>query len=300
MLRINTTNLSIYTKEKQSIIHTNTHTKNMSPEKFVLILEDSPAIANLLARYLEETHQFTCKIFDTYSEAGAFLAKKAHHNIIAAIVDLHLPDCTPEEAVKLTVTKHIPTIVFTGNVSNSVRDLILQHCVTDYVLKSTTNSIPHIGKMIKRLEANKEIGVLIVDDAPSTRKLVRLLLESQCFIVYETGYGKEARDLLEKNENIKIVIADYFVHDMTGAELVLQLRSKYALETLGIIGMSTYGSHHMSADMIKYGADDFIIKPFLPEEFICRVNSIANRLEQYHFLQKLNLEKKQYFRHDCA
>jgi len=260
-------------------------------DKTVLILEDSPAIANLLAHYLEETYKFKCKLFDTFQEAKDYFADHNHIRPVAAVVDLHLPDCTPEEAVKLTVAENIPTIVFTGNVSNSVRDLILQHGITDYVLKSTPNGIAHIGKMIKRLEANKEVDVLVVDDAPSMRKMIRTLLESQCFRVFETNSGKEAIEIVTSTPKIRIVVVDYFVQDMTGADLVLNLRNRYPIEKLGIIGMSAYGSHHMSADMIKYGADDFIIKPFLPEEFICRVNSMATHLEEFYFLQKLNVEK---------
>ena len=67
--------------------------------------------------------------------------------------------------------------------------------------------------------------------------------------------------------------------EMNGFELVAKIRKEYSSDELAIIGISGHGSGLLSAKFLKKGANDFICKPFLNEEFHCRINQNIEILE---------------------
>lgn len=80
---------------------------------------------------------------------------------------------------------------------------------------------------------------------------------------------------------------------MTGIELAAKIREKFDSASLEIIGVSSQGGSAISAEFIKSGANDFLIKPFSPEELLCRVNRAVDRIETYTEMAALNQIKNQ-------
>ena len=110
------------------------------------------------------------------------------------------------------------------------------------------------------------------------------------FILYynviEAKNGKDALDQLEKNPDIKLIITDYQMPEMNGFELVSKVRKKYTMDHLAIIGISAHGSGLLSAKFLKKGANDFVTKPFVSEEFFCRINQNIEILEHIEAIQE--------------
>ena len=71
---------------------------------------------------------------------------------------------------------------------------------------------------------------------------------------------------------------------MDGIELVQKIRKTHAKKELIIIGLSGADKNYQSARFIKNGADDFIRKPFCPEEFYCR---IMQHIEKLKYIEEI-------------
>jgi diguanylate cyclase (GGDEF)-like protein len=121
--------------------------------------------------------------------------------------------------------------------------------------------------------------VLAVDDSEMSRKHVVNLLKRHLFDVVEAKDGVDAIKALLEHTDIKLLITDYNMPRMDGFELVKNVRYKYDKTNLIMIGISGESSEALSAKFIKHGANDFLRKPFHPEEFYCRVIHNIESLE---------------------
>ncbi len=75
------------------------------------------------------------------------------------------------------------------------------------------------------------------------------------------------------------MITDYTMPGMDGFELTKRIRKNYSKEGMAVIGISAYGNPLVSAKFIKHGANDFLNKPVIAEEFYSRVNQNLEMLE---------------------
>ena len=104
------------------------------------------------------------------------------------------------------------------------------------------------------------------------------------FNVCEAKDGKEAITVLEKNPDIQLLITDFNMPNMDGIELTKYVRRKMGNNQLRIIALSSESDRYLSARFIKNGASDFLKKPFIHEEFYCR---IMHNLEEQELLQRV-------------
>ena len=115
--------------------------------------------------------------------------------------------------------------------------------------------------------------LLIVDDDPHIRELVRLFLEKEGFEVYEAGDGFEALTLLEKVKT-DMVILDIMMPNMDGWELCRELREHYDLP---LLMLTAKGETTQKVKGFELGTDDYLVKPFEPLELIARVKALLKR-----------------------
>jgi DNA-binding response OmpR family regulator/chorismate mutase len=210
----------------------------------------------------------------------------------AAIVDLDIDDPLWHPAIDLISFRGIPVILYSEReYSSSLRDKLSEKNILEYISKRRKQSVDILYSAIRRLVLNREIRVLIVDDSPSARKISRFILEQAKFPVLEAGDGMEALGIVEWEKNIQIVITDFEMPHMNGYELAVILREQYNKEELSIIGLSHPSTKASSATFLKSGANDFLSKPFSPEEFYCRVITQAELLEAFSAVGNL-IEQK--------
>ncbi|MBF0318465.1 MAG: diguanylate cyclase [Nitrospirae bacterium] len=245
----------------------------------ILVVEDSKSLANLLKEEIEKKIQTEVVVAMTYAEA---IKAVESDGFSFAILDYHLPDANDGEAIDLVLSKNIPSIVFTSELNDDIRDKIWSKRVVDYVLKEDSRSIDYIVYMIKRIKANASVKVLVVDDSSSYRIQLSSLLRIHQYKVYEASNGLEAMSIMEKVPDIKLILTDIHMPEMDGYKLLKKVRAGFDKEALAIIGISSYGDRVLSAKFIKLGANDFIKKPFLSEELYCRVTQNIEMLTIIH------------------
>ncbi|CAN2041698.1 two-component system, cell cycle response regulator [Candidatus Magnetomoraceae bacterium gMMP-15] len=243
----------------------------------ILIVEDSKAVAGLISEKVSSECEFETMVAGTYAQAKEIIEK--NNKFFIAVLDLNLPDAPNGEIVDFVLSKGIPVIVLTATLNDILRKKILAKNVVDYIVKEGVNAINYVIYMILRLKKNRNVKALVVDDASTFRNLIRRLLELHQFQVIEAVDGYEALNLLKKYPDIKLVITDYEMPRMDGFELVFQLRKLYSKDKMAIIGLSASTSETLSAQFLKKGANDFLSKPFLTEEFYCRITQNIELIE---------------------
>lgn len=118
--------------------------------------------------------------------------------------------------------------------------------------------------------------ILIVEDDPKISRILELELSHEG---YKTQTVSDGYDALIQFEEFKpdIVILDILLPGLNGKELAKRLRDKDA--NLGIIMLTALGDVKDKLEAFKYGADDYLVKPFSIEELIARIEAISRRRE---------------------
>ena len=117
------------------------------------------------------------------------------------------------------------------------------------------------------------MSILVADDAPSVRKLLRLILEP-AHIVIEAGDGDQAlRQLIDHRPDLAIL--DVAMPAKTGLEVCRQIRQDPRLSGTGVIVITANGTPNDRAAALAAGADDFLPKPFSPGSIVRLVEEVG-------------------------
>lgn len=252
----------------------------------VLIVDDSKTFVSLLTRRIHNELDIDCDVAMTFAE-GVARAASGGDSYLAALLDLNLPDAPHGEIVDAVLAHHVPSIIFTAEINDDMRDLFWSKRIIDYVLKQNIASVDYIVDSLRRLRDNPDLKILVVDDSSMARNHLSALLAAHRYIPLAVRNAGEAMEALRNDEAIKIVVIDYNMPDMDGAQLTKTIRATYGKKDLAIIGISGHGGTSTSVRFLKNGANDYITKPFLTEEFYCRVSQNVDILNQFKLINDL-------------
>ena len=113
------------------------------------------------------------------------------------------------------------------------------------------------------------VRVLIVDDEPPIRKLLRMGLTAQGYHVLEAPDGATALDLIAEKPDL--VILDLGLPDMEGLDLLRSIRAQN--ERVPIVVLSSRGDEAAKVHALDIGADDYVTKPFGTDELLARMRA---------------------------
>ena len=113
------------------------------------------------------------------------------------------------------------------------------------------------------------LKVLVVDDEPPIRKLLRMGLETQGYQTMDASNAKTALELMSDKPDL--VILDLGLPDMQGLELLRQIRA--AREDLPVVVLSSRGDEVAKVAALDQGADDYVTKPFGMDELLARIRA---------------------------
>lgn len=243
----------------------------------ILIVEDNKALAKLIAKKMEDNTEMQVDVAHSLAEAQAFLTKAKDYFI--TLLDLNLPDAPNGEVVDFVASKGLPIIVLTGSMDDKTRETFMDKDIVDYVYKGNMSDVNYIFHMIDRLKNNNQYKVMVVEDVMQTRNDVKKILQNLQFQVFTAAHGEEAMNYFADNPDIKLVVSDYGMPVKDGLEVLKELREQKDKNELGVIMMTSANENVSGAVFLKNGANDFIAKPFLKEELICRVNNTIENME---------------------
>jgi diguanylate cyclase (GGDEF)-like protein len=267
----------------------------------ILLVEDSKMLAQVLRDKLAQRLGLEVAWAASLEETRALL-ETGSQEYFAALLDLNLPDAPEGQVVDYVQGTGLPCIIFTSELRPEVREVFWAKGIADYVFKEGLHNLDYVLAMVDRLHRNPDITVLVVDDSSMARKQMAGLLRIHRFNVLEAGDGPDALRLLGTHPDVRLVITDYNMPRMDGCQLAKAIRRTYPRDELAIIGVSAAEDPALSAQFIKNGANDFLHKPFLTEEFYCRVNQNIETLEHMATIRRLSecdaltgLSNRRYF-----
>ena len=247
----------------------------------LLIIEDSFLIQKVI-KHLASI-ELNCE-FDFASTMAETIELIAKNDYFLVLADLNLPDAPNGEVVDVVLSAGISTIVLTATMNDERREQMLTMGVLDYIYKENRDSYTTAVRLANQLLLNRDIKVIVADDSKTLRNYISAQLRKLLYDVIEVENGIEALKALAKYPEVGLLITDYNMPKMNGMELIRAIRQTRTRDEFPIIGLSSSSDATLSARFIKYGANDFLMTPFIQEEFQWR---ILKAMEQISLISKI-------------
>ena len=123
------------------------------------------------------------------------------------------------------------------------------------------------------MEGKEKPTILIVDDEPRMREMIRMILENRGYNAMEACDGMEAVTKAQ-TAAIDLILMDVMMPVMNGYDSCRHIRK---VSPVPIIMLTAKGEDYDQVDGFDNGADDYIIKPFAPMVLVARIESVLRR-----------------------
>jgi diguanylate cyclase (GGDEF)-like protein len=261
--------------------------KNLNNDGKIFILDDSVLYTKVLAKTLEKKLKLSTIVVHSYLEAKE-IYERNHSEVFLNILDLNLPDSKDYEHIDFFLKYNIPSIVLTGDFSETVREMIFDSKnIIDYALKTRKEDMEYLLNLINRLRKNLGSKVILASSNLNESEILSDFLESQLFEVIHANNGLECIEYMTKNPSVQLVIIDSELNELDGYQTTTILREKYAKDKLCILGISYYEGKNVTSRFIKIGVNDVIHRPFFREEFFCKINLHMEVMENFEKIKYL-------------
>lgn len=134
-----------------------------------------------------------------------------------------------------------------------------------------------------------QASVLVVEDEEALSAVIKYNLKKANFIVTSIEDGLQAIEVAKSNRP-DVIILDWMLPGMSGIEVCKTLRATQETASIPIIMLSAKGEEVDRITGLDYGADDYISKPFSPDELVARIKAILRRLRPAFSGKKLDFQ----------
>lgn len=134
---------------------------------------------------------------------------------------------------------------------------------------------------------DKDVKILVVDDEERIRRLLKMYLEREDYIIDEAEDGNEALAKALAND-YDVILLDLMMPGKDGIEVCRELREKKATP---VIMLTAKGEEVNRVQGFEVGTDDYIVKPFSPREVVLRVKALLRRASTTSYLQTNTVTK---------
>ena len=125
------------------------------------------------------------------------------------------------------------------------------------------------------MSAAAQRRVLVVDDEESLRHLLKVILGRAGYEVLTATNGAEALEVLEREEDLSLVLCDVRMPKLDGLGFLDRLGERR--RRIHTVMMSAYGSNDLALEAMKKGAYDYVNKPFKPDEILLTLRKVEER-----------------------
>ena len=133
--------------------------------------------------------------------------------------------------------------------------------------------------------------ILVVDDEPVNRRVLRNHLGMRRYGVLEAEDGEQALDQVAGVGPFDLVLLDVMMPGLSGFEVCRRLRQTYSRQELPVIFLTARGREEDLEEGLAVGANDYLLKPVSKSELLARVEMHLELLEAHRQLDRLFLEK---------
>ena len=250
-----------------------------APRPMVYVLEDDSAFGSALVAQLD-TYGYVARLFADRATLLAAIAAEAPGAIVA---DMVLPEGLHAgadilRALPEALVGTIPTVFVSARGDLASRIEAVRAGAKAYIMKPLD-----IGELVSALDnltgaaAPLPFRILIVDDDAFSAAFHAAILESAGMITATVTDPLEVMASLT-NFDADLLLLDMYMPFFTGVELATAIRQHPAFASLPIVYLSSERDIDKQIGAIAVGADDFLVKPVVPDRLISSVSARAQRL----------------------
>ena len=118
--------------------------------------------------------------------------------------------------------------------------------------------------------------ILVVDDKPEIAKVIKIQMSLEYDVIYFSR-PIEALSWLHSGHIPQLIISDVYMPEMNGFEFLQSLKNSSMFSSIPIIVLSSMENSGDRIKLLENGAEDFILKPFNPQELKIRVRNILRK-----------------------
>ena len=118
--------------------------------------------------------------------------------------------------------------------------------------------------------------ILVADDEPHIRRILKTVLESGSFEVDTKPDGTAALEAVQGAEHYDLILLDIMMPGATGLEVLEQIRGIERLKSTPVVILTAKGQDADRQAALSLGANDFLIKPFSPKKLLARITEIID------------------------
>jgi len=121
--------------------------------------------------------------------------------------------------------------------------------------------------------------ILVIDDKPEISRIIKMFLGNEYSVISKNN-GLDAFEWLRSGNMPDSIISDIQMPELDGFEFVKQLKISGSYNNIPIIMLSSIEESNQRIALYKLGVDDYMIKPFNPEELQVRLSNVLNRCKK--------------------
>jgi PAS domain S-box-containing protein len=276
----------------------NKQKKNEDKKKHVLIIDDEPTVREVLKEMLDK---FGLKGLEAENGNDGILRAQLHEPD-AIILDVELPDRSGmdilEDLKSDELTKEIPIIMCSVlDKDADMRETKAESWLAKpFSMESLGNELENIGLKIKKISTNKKetkiietdnylknrkTKILLIEDNPLNRKVVKAYLNHPRFAILEAENGKEGLAMLEKNIP-DIILMDIAMPIMDGIEATIEIKKDHKYEDVPIIALTAAAMDEDREKCIEAGCNDYLTKPVNRKKLIDAIEKMLLGKDKKH------------------
>ncbi|HYG12681.1 MAG TPA: response regulator transcription factor [Methylophilaceae bacterium] len=118
---------------------------------------------------------------------------------------------------------------------------------------------------------------LIIEDDPSIGMLLEFLLQREGFAPKLLTEGRSAQLAIQSDAAPALILLDIMLPYVDGVELLQQIRKQTGWERTAVIMLTTKSNEHDIVRALELGANDYVVKPFQPNELLARIRRHVKR-----------------------
>ena len=140
------------------------------------------------------------------------------------------------------------------------------------ILPTITSPAPAMPTVVTPKKKGPEKSVLVVEDSPTSRKVISMVLSRKGYLVYEAATGGEALRVV-KEELPHLVLLDAMLPDMTGYDILAVLKEDMRLKEIPVVMLTAKDSPLDREKGIRAGSAAYLTKPFNPDKLLSVIGS---------------------------
>jgi PAS domain S-box-containing protein len=238
--------------------------------KRLLVVEDSALFCNALRKGLSAMG-YRVDTAATLEEALSYLEKNSYTLVV---LDLHLPDGEGEDLLEnLHSRQKLKLIIYTSDPDKERRNEWFRYGVLGYLSKNDPFGyvVEEIDRTAQGIVENVDYHILLIDDSSVVRRQVTSLLQPRNYQV-STAIDAAAAFTEIAARPYDLIILDLELPDMNGEEILKQLKKNKETSDIAIIVMTGRYDADVVRRLIKQGANEFFLKPFIAEELLMKID----------------------------